>query len=144
MGNIDALGKWETVYINGWPVEIKFISRSSISKYLWLRRALYKTQATTVTLAAIIFCQIAAVLNIRYARQSMFNKYFFKNSMIFIGIIMEIVLLLCISYVPVFQSFFGTEPLNAHDWMMLVCIPLPLILIDELRKWILRKESKNK
>lgn len=101
-------------------------------------------QATTVTLAAIIFCQIAAVLNIRYARQSMFNKYFFKNSMIFIGIIMEIVLLLCISYVPVFQSFFGTEPLNAHDWMMLVCIPLPLILIDELRKWILRKESKNK
>lgn len=101
-------------------------------------------QATTVTLAAIIFCQIAAVLNIRYARQSMFNKYFFKNSMIFIGIIMEIVLLLCISYVPVFQSFFGTEPLNAHDWIMLVCIPLPLILIDELRKWILRKESKNK
>ena len=101
-------------------------------------------QATTVTLAAIIFCQIAAVLNIRYARQSMFNKYFFKNSMIFIGIIMEIVLLLCISYVPVFQSFFGTEPLNAHDWIMLVCIPIPLILIDELRKWILRKESKNK
>lgn len=101
-------------------------------------------QATTVTLAAIIFCQIAAVLNIWYARQSMFNKYFFKNSMIFSGIIMEIVLLLCISYVPVFQPFFGTEPLNAHDWMMLVCIPVPLILIDELRKWILRKESKNK
>ncbi|MFR4954033.1 MAG: cation transporting ATPase C-terminal domain-containing protein, partial [Lactobacillus paragasseri] len=100
-------------------------------------------QATTVTLAAIIFCQIAAVLNIRYSRQSMFNRHFFKNSMIFIGIIMEIVLLLCISYVPVFQSFFGTEPLNAHDWIMLVCIPIPLILIDELRKWILRKNYKK-
>ena len=50
MGNIDALGKWETVYINGWPVEIKFISRSSINSCLWLRRALYETQATTVTL----------------------------------------------------------------------------------------------
>lgn len=100
-------------------------------------------QATTVTLAAIIFCQIAAVLNIRYSRQSMFNRHFFKNSMIFIGIIMEIVLLLCISYVAVFQSFFGTEPLNAHDWIMLVCIPIPLILIDELRKWILRKNYKK-
>lgn len=56
---------------------------------------------------------------------------------------MEIVLLLCISYVPVFQSFFGTEPLNSHDWIMLVCIPIPLILIDELRKWILRKNYKK-
>ena len=26
MENIDIFGKWETVYINGWPVEIKFIS----------------------------------------------------------------------------------------------------------------------
>ena len=50
MVNTDTFGKWETVYINGWPVEIKFISRSSISKYLWLRRALYETQATIVTL----------------------------------------------------------------------------------------------
>ncbi|OYS19554.1 hypothetical protein CBF60_07060 [Lactobacillus taiwanensis] len=47
---------------------------------------------------------------------------------------MEIFLLLCISYVPVFQSFFGTGPLNAHDWIRLVCIPIPLILIDELRE----------
>ena len=50
MKKIEIFGKWETVYINGWPVEIKFISRSSTSKYLWLRRALYSTQATTVTL----------------------------------------------------------------------------------------------
>ncbi|TVU95189.1 cation-transporting P-type ATPase, partial [Lactobacillus gasseri] len=96
-----------------------------------------------VTLAAIIFRQIAAVLNIRHFSQSMLHRHFFKNSMIFIGIIMEIVLLLCISFVPVFQSFFGTEPLNSHDWIMLVCIPIPLILIDELRKWILRKNYKK-
>lgn len=102
-------------------------------------------QATTVTLAAIIFCQVAAVLNIRYSTQSMFNKNFFKNSMIFIGIILELVLLLGVSYAPGLQAFFGTEALSQRDWLMLIAIPIPLILLDELRKYFIRKRSlKNK
>lgn len=95
-------------------------------------------QATTMTLATIIFCQIAAVLNIRYERNTMFNKHFWDNSMIFIGIIFEIVLLLCICNVPFLRDVFGTAPLLGRDWIILVCIPIFLIAIDELRKLWLR------
>lgn len=100
------------------------------------------SQATTMTLATIIFCQIAAVLNIRYARNSMFNKHFWDNSMIFIGIIFEIILLLCICNVPFLRSVFGTAPLFGRDWVILVCIPICLIAIDELRKFLLRHFNK--
>ncbi|MGM9891979.1 cation-translocating P-type ATPase [Limosilactobacillus sp.] len=100
------------------------------------------SQATTMTLATIIFCQIAAVLNIRYQRNSMFNKHFWDNSMIFIGIIFEIILLLCICNVPFFRGVFGTAPLFGRDWLMLVCIPIVLIVIDELRKLWLRHHLK--
>ena len=99
-------------------------------------------QATTITLGAIIFCQIAAVLNIRYNQQTMFTRQFWDNSMITIGIIFEIALFLCLSYVPVLQSVFQTAPLNAHNWYFLMAIPIPLILIDEFRKWILRRQHQ--
>lgn len=98
-------------------------------------------QATTMTLATIIFCQIAAVLNIRYQRNSMFNKHFWDNSMIFIGIIFEIILLLCICNVPFLRSVFGTAPLMGRDWITLVCIPFVLIALDEIRKWIIRRHG---
>lgn len=95
-------------------------------------------QATTLALGLIIFCQVANVLNIRYQISTMFNKHFFTNSMIFIGIAFEIVLLICVSYVPLLQDIFGTVALYRQDWLMLVCVPIPLILIDELRRLILR------
>ena len=100
------------------------------------------SQATTMTLAAIIFCQIAAVLNIRYQRNTMFNKHFWDNSMIFIGILFEIILLLCICNVPFLRSVFGTAPLPGHNWIILACIPFVLIAVDELREVILRHWHK--
>ncbi|MDC7952610.1 cation-transporting P-type ATPase [Liquorilactobacillus mali] len=100
-------------------------------------------QATTVTLGAIIFCQIAAVLNCRYEKKSMFHKHFWNNSLIFVSIIFEIVLFLALTYVPILQGVFGTAPLGYRDWLFLVCIPFPLILIDEIRKWVVRKRSSN-
>ncbi|MCH3922069.1 cation-translocating P-type ATPase [Limosilactobacillus sp.] len=96
-------------------------------------------QATTLALGLIIFCQVANVLNIRYQFGTMFNRHFLTNSMIFIGIAFEIVLLICVSYVPLLQDVFGTEALYRQDWLMLVCVPLPLILIDELRRWVIRR-----
>jgi Ca2+-transporting ATPase len=99
-------------------------------------------QASTMTLATIIFCQIAAVLNIRFQRSSMFNRHFWDNSMIFIGIIFEIILLLCMCYVPLLQQVFGTAPLPGQDWLILVCIPVLLIAVDELRKLCLRHFKK--
>ncbi|MCP0886704.1 cation-transporting P-type ATPase [Ligilactobacillus sp. WILCCON 0076] len=96
-------------------------------------------QATTVTLGAIIFCQIAAVLNCRYEKESMFQRYFWNNSLIFAGIIFEVVLFLALTYVPILQAVFGTAPLEYRDWLFLICIPFPLILIDEIRKLFVRK-----
>lgn len=100
------------------------------------------SQATTMTLATIIFCQIAAVLNIRFQHNSIFNKHFWDNSMIFIGIVFEIVLLLCLCNVPFLRSVFGTAPLPGRNWLILVCIPVILIAIDELRKFLLRHWNK--
>ncbi|KRM92303.1 P-type (transporting) HAD superfamily ATPase [Fructilactobacillus florum DSM 22689 = JCM 16035] len=95
--------------------------------------------ATTMTLAAIVFSQIANVLNCRTETTSLFRVGVFSNHRIISGIIFEILLLAFLAYTPGVQSLFGTAPLNGLDWLFLACIPVPLVLLEEARKWFVRR-----
>ncbi len=96
-------------------------------------------EATTMTLAAIVFTQIAAVMNCRTQKASVFKAGIFSNRLIWIGIVFEICLLAVLVYTPFFQGLFNTAPLNLRDWLFLICIPIPLFLIEELRKYVARR-----
>lgn len=96
-------------------------------------------EATTMTLGAIIFCQIAAAMNCRTQISSVFSVGLFSNRRIWLGVIVEIVLLAVLMYTPFLQAVFNTGPLDRVEWFFLFCIPIPLFLLEELRKWIVRK-----
>lgn len=116
-------------YLHGWPgVPLA----SSGANY---------REATTMTLAAIVFCQIAAAINCRTQFISVFKIGIFSNRHVLIGILSEVVILLLLIYVPFFQGVFNTGPLKLVNWLFLIAIPIPLILIDELRKWIIRRKN---
>lgn len=99
-------------------------------------------EATTMTLAAIVFCQIAAAINCRTQYTSVFKIGIFSNKNIVVGVILEILILLILIYVPFFQGIFNTAPLSIMNWAFLVAIPIPLVFIEELRKLIVRKLKK--
>jgi len=42
-------------------------------------------------------------------------------------------------YVPFLQVVFGTTAITPICWLYLVLCPLPIVLLDELRKWFLRR-----
>ncbi|MFT8812494.1 cation-translocating P-type ATPase [Oenococcus sp.] len=96
-------------------------------------------KATTMTLAGIVFFQIAAALNARTQRTSVFKIGVFSNYHIDFGILFEILLLLLLMYVPFLQNLFQTGPLNSNEWLLLVCIPVPMVLLEEARKALVRK-----
>lgn len=100
-------------------------------------------QATTMTVAAIVFSQIGMVLNCRTESESVLRRGIFSNKRVIHGIILEVVLLFVISYVPLFQGLFNTGPLEWYHWIFLVMIPIPVVLIEELRKKHLRKKEKT-
>lgn len=95
--------------------------------------------ATTMTLAAIVFCQIGAVMNCRTENESVFKIGFLKNVTINAGIILEVILLLVIMHVPLFQKVFGTAPIGVQSWIFLICIPPIILAIEEIRKAISRR-----
>ena len=95
-------------------------------------------QATTVTLAAIVACQVGNVFACRSERTSIFRLGFFSNRLIWLGIAVEWGLILSIIYFPPLQKVFATAPLSPWQWSLLILCP-PLILIaDEIRKKIVQ------
>lgn len=118
---------WEA----GWPNQALFATGAGYSR------------ATTMTLAAIIFCQIATAINCRSQYTSIFKLGLFSNHRIWGGILFEILLLALLVYTPSLQSIFNTAPLQLKDWLFLCIIPIPIFLIEELRKWLVRAKQRS-
>jgi magnesium-transporting ATPase (P-type) len=97
-----------------------------------------------MTLAAIVFCQIGMVLNCRTENQSVFKVGIFSNKQILFGIAIEILLISAVIYVPFLQEIFSTAPIGWKDWAALIVIPIPVVLLEEMRKAIYNKMRKNK
>ncbi|MFC6202805.1 cation-translocating P-type ATPase [Lactiplantibacillus nangangensis] len=114
-------------YLHGWP---NVALAASGDTYV---------MATTMTLAAIVFCQIAAAINCRTQVTSVFTIGLFSNRRIWWGIGFEIVLIAVLMYVPVLQGLFNTAAINGRDWLLLFSIPIPLVLIEEARKALVRR-----
>lgn len=98
-------------------------------------------QATTMTLGAIIFCQIGMVLNCRTEKVSLFKIKIFSNRTINLGIIIEIILFISLVYIPFLQKTFNTFSLSIYHWVYLLFCPVLVILIEEIRKNFLRSNS---
>ncbi|KRL63867.1 cation-translocating P-type ATPase [Lactobacillus psittaci] len=92
--------------------------------------------ATTMTLGAIVFAQIANVINCRTEKVTVFKKGLFQNQHIWTGILFEIVLFFALTVTPGIQEVFNTTSLSWSDWLILLVIPIPLVLIEEARKWL--------
>lgn len=96
-----------------------------------------------MVLGAIVFTQVANVLNCRTNKISVFKKGLFTNKNIWYGIIFEICLFALLTVTPGIQQLFNTTTLNAGDWIFLFLLPIPLVLIDEARKWIMYHKTNK-
>ena len=90
-------------------------------------------EATTMTLGAIIFTQIGMAMNSRKGRGSIFQIKPFANRIISLGIVLEIVLFIILSYVPLFHTLFNTAPIGLDDWLYLLACPFVIMALEEIR-----------
>ena len=102
---------------------------------------LYRT-AITGFFASIIICQVADVIICRTRTQSLFTVGMWSNRLVLFGIGFELLFLACISYLPAFNAFFGTAPLEG--WHLLLSVPFALAILfgDELRRVFVRRGNR--
>lgn len=92
-------------------------------------------QATTMTLAAIVACQVGNIFACRSDRASICKIGWFSNQLIWVGIAVELVLLVAIIHVVPISRIFATIPLTPWQWLVLLVCPLVVLGAEEVRKW---------
>jgi magnesium-transporting ATPase (P-type) len=91
-------------------------------------------QATTMTFAGIVACQIGTALAARTERASLRSVGLFSNRMLLWGIASELVFAAAIIYVPFLQDVFGTAALGPAELALLATFPVVVWGADELRR----------
>jgi Ca2+-transporting ATPase len=97
--------------------------------------------ATAMTLAAVVTTQIGNLFAQRTTRTSIVRVGFFSNRLAWIGIGSEIVLIFLLVYVPLLQRIFGTAAFALSNWLFLFAWTPALLVIDEVRKALLRARA---
>jgi len=100
-------------------------------------------QATTACLCGIIIGQMGAVFACRSFEESTFKIGFFTNKLLFLGLALEVLIMLILVYTPFGHRFFATYPLPAKIFLLLAPFGLFLFLADEARKLIARRITKS-
>jgi magnesium-transporting ATPase (P-type) len=98
-------------------------------------------EATTMTMAGIVFAQVGAAMAWRTNRESIRTVGLLSNRLLLVGIAVEIGMVALLAYTPGLDGIFHTTDLSGWEWLFLVAWP-PLVLgAEELRKAVVRRRS---
>jgi Ca2+-transporting ATPase len=100
--------------------------------------------ATAMTLASVVATQIGNLFAQRTESLSVFRMHWNSNRLVWIGIATELMLIVLLVYVPVFQHLFDTASFPLHNWLFLFAWAPILLLADEGRKALVRHRARRK
>ena len=98
-------------------------------------------QATTMTFAGMVMCQVGTAFAARTERASLRSVGVFKNRLLLWGILFELVLAAMIIYLPFLQDIFSTAALGPKELLFLLPFPFIVWGADEIRRWLARRKS---
>ncbi len=138
------LGKFKTskYLING-KILTRMILMGSIMMVLTLVLFYYYKdgeyiKATTIALTELAVLQWINAWNCRSEKTSAFRNLL-SNPYLILATACVIGFQLLAVYNPFFQKFLKTVPLDSGEWLLIVLMALPLLLIEELRKIFVRR-----
>lgn len=113
---------------------------------LWIFLMTYTTDiayARTMTLITMAMFQWFNAWNCRSNKQSLFSIGLLTNKWLLMATSFVFILQIGVVYAPFLQKIFKTVPLTLIDWIIIMSISLPIILIEEIRKHIVRRMEQN-
>ncbi|KAF9988375.1 hypothetical protein BGZ75_009541 [Mortierella antarctica] len=95
-------------------------------------------KATTMSLSILVTIEMFNAMNSLSENESLCTLPLWSNMYLVGSIILSMALHFMILYVPFFSELFMILPLNTEEWKAVVYISLPVVLIDEVLKYISR------
>lgn len=97
--------------------------------------------ARTMALITMAMFQWFNAWNSRSERLSILQSGLFANKWLLAATGLVFGLQLCILHVPFMRYIFKTVPLSLGDWGIILCLTFPIILLEEARKFVVRRIS---
>ncbi|EXJ79327.1 Ca2+ transporting ATPase, sarcoplasmic/endoplasmic reticulum [Capronia epimyces CBS 606.96] len=100
--------------------------------------AVYTRTASTISLSILVVIEMLNAMNALSSSESLVTMPLWKNMKLIYAICLSMALHFAILYTPFLQALFSIEPLNSTEWLAVIYISAPVILIDEVLKFVER------
>lgn len=98
--------------------------------------------ARTVAVNTLVMAEAVYLLNCRFLQQTVFSTQLLKGGLpVLVAIVVVMLFQLLFTYLPVSQKLFGLESLAAQDWLLILVVCLPILLMVELEKFVWRQRG---
>lgn len=94
--------------------------------------------ASTVSLSILVSIEMFNAVNSLSENASLLEVPLWRNFKLVGAIVLSFVLHFCILYVPWANAVFNVAPLGMVEWKAILYISAPIILVDEILKWVAR------
>ncbi|KAF2265624.1 calcium ATPase [Lojkania enalia] len=95
--------------------------------------------ASTISLSILVVIEMLNAMNALSSSESLLTLPLWENMVLVYAICLSMVLHFALLYIPFLQSLFSVIPLDWSEWQAVLAISAPIILIDEVLKFIERK-----
>ena len=103
-----------------------------------------KVKAMTLSLSVLVAIEMFNSLNALSEDGSLLSMPPWVNPWLLVAMSVSFALHFLILYVPVLAQVFGVVPLSLNEWLLVLAVAFPVILIDEVLKFVGRCRSSSR
>ncbi len=109
--------------------------------FLWERmHGAQIDQARTIAVNTLVMFEVFYLFNSRSLKTNIWKSGgFFANKTVFMAVLTVIGAQLLYTYLPVMQTLFNSAPISVLDWLRIIMISMPVLLIVEIEKILLAR-----
>nr|BCQ84887.1 sarco/endoplasmic reticulum calcium ATPase [Symplocarpus renifolius] len=98
-----------------------------------------KVKAVTLSLSVLVSIEMFNSLNALSEDSSLITMPPWRNPWLLVAMLVSFGLHILILYVPLLASIFGIVPLSLNEWLLVILVSIPVVLIDEGLKFVGRR-----
>ncbi|GAA0170196.1 primary active transporter [Lithospermum erythrorhizon] len=103
-----------------------------------------KVKAMTLSLSVLVAIEMFNSLNALSEDNSLLKMPPWRNPWLLVAMSVSFMLHCLILYVPFLADVFGIIPLTSNEWILVIMVSAPVILIDEILKFVGRRSRQSR